>query len=115
MLPLHERLRILPQTGLVRWIGVRPAHGEPMRPLDEVLALADQGLDGDVASQARRAGKRQVTLVQEEHLPVLASFLGHEAITPDALRRNLVVRGINLVALGKLRCTRSRYAAAGHG
>ncbi|RYE84556.1 MAG: MOSC domain-containing protein, partial [Myxococcales bacterium] len=39
MLPLHQRLKIVPQTGVVRWVGVRPEHGEPMRALEAVTAL----------------------------------------------------------------------------
>lgn len=105
MRPLRERLEDVPQVGVVRWIGVRPEHGAPMRVLDEVRVLEGLGLEGDVAAKGRPFGKRQVTLVQEEHLAVIAALAGVRpaAVTPDALRRNLVVAGVNLIALGKLR------------
>jgi MOSC domain-containing protein YiiM len=76
--------------------------------LSEVTLIAGSGLEGDIAS-ARPAGKRQVSLIQSEHLPVIAALSGHEQVVPELLRRNLVVRGINLLAL---RSTRFRIGEA---
>ena len=55
------------------------------------------GLIGDHG----RAGKRAVTLLQAEHVPVIAKLAGQSAICPSILRRNLVISGINLAALRK--------------
>ena len=56
------------------------------------------GLEGDRFS-GRTESPRQVTLIQLEHLAVIAACLGREPIDPALLRRNIVVSGINLLAL----------------
>ena len=56
--------------------------------------------DGLVGDHRARPGKRAVTLVQAEHLPTIAALLGHpDAIAPERLRRNIVVAGLNVLAL----------------
>jgi MOSC domain-containing protein YiiM len=109
--PLQERLRDVPQEGTLRWIGLRPAHGAAMTSVDEVLAIESAGLQGDRA----KGGNRQVTLVQAEHLPVIAGFVGLPVLAPTQLRRNLVVEGINLVSLGKLRFAIGEVILVGTG
>ncbi|MBT1685179.1 MOSC domain-containing protein, partial [Dawidia soli] len=46
-----------------------------------------------------RAARRQATLIQAEHLQAIGSYLGQDPIDPKLTRRNIVVRGINLLAL----------------
>lgn len=99
---LRERLADVGGVGTVRWIGVRPGREEQMRALTEVRTI-ERGLEGDRASKGGAGGKRQVTLVQEEHLAVIGALLGRGAIPPALLRRNLVVSGVNLIALKTLR------------
>ena len=89
---------MFPYSGEVVWIGVRTAKKVPVEVVEEVQAIEGVGLQDDHYS-ARPGSKRQVTLIQEEHLAVVASCLGLENIDPAELRRNIVVRGINLLAL----------------
>ena len=95
---LRDLLTRRAQPGVIEWIGIRPARGAPLVALSEVTLLTQRGLEGDVAS-ARENGKRQVSLIQAEHLPVIAALSGNATLDPASLRRNLVVRGINLLAL----------------
>jgi len=85
--------------GRVDAIYVRPDRGVAAVSVRSVFALAGHGLEGDRSASGPRVGhKRQVTLVQAEHLPVIAAFMGMTAIDARILRRNLVVSGVNLVA-----------------
>ncbi|WP_328586862.1 MOSC domain-containing protein [Tranquillimonas rosea] len=88
--------------------------------------MTPDGLAGDHA----RPGKRALTLLQAEHLPVIAALAGHAEVQPETLQRNLVISGLNLsacrgvdLALGTARirvtgpcapCSRME-AALGHG
>lgn len=42
-----------------------------------------------------------MTLLQWEHLDVIAALAGLEGVSPEALRRNIAVAGINLLGLRK--------------
>ena len=85
------------RQGGVAWIGIRPIRQKPLRPLETVQAVEALGLEGD--HYASPGGKRQVTLIQAEHLVTVAGLLGLDTVTPEQLRRNIVVSGINLLAL----------------
>ena len=92
-------LATLPQTGRLEWIGQRPLRREPLVALPEAELKTDSHLLGDHA-RPKAGGKRQVTLIQHEHLAAVAGYLGLDApLDPARLRRNLVVRGLNLLAL----------------
>ena len=97
MRTLHHLMSTLPQRGRVEWIGVRPARRQPMNAVDSVVADPLDGLQNDRYSTAN--GKRQVTLIQAEHVTAVSSMLGERQVGPEMLRRNLIVRGINLLAL----------------
>jgi MOSC domain-containing protein YiiM len=82
--------------GRLDWIGLRPAREVPVRAVDRARAVAGRGLEGD---RYTHDGKRQVTLVQLEHLPVIAALCRRDVVEPAALRRNLVVSGLSVLAL----------------
>jgi MOSC domain-containing protein YiiM len=87
----------LPRPGRVEWIGLRPRRDVAMHEVEAVEARAGTGLVGD--RYAGGSGNRAVTLIQAEHLPVIAALAGHETVSPALLRRNLVVSGLPLAAL----------------
>ncbi|MEL6913734.1 MAG: MOSC domain-containing protein [Pseudomonadota bacterium] len=81
--------------GRVDWIGLRPGRRAAVEIVTSARVLED-GLEGDHG----RAGRRAVTLLQAEHLPVIAA-LARRGVAPDMLRRNIVVSSVNLAALRK--------------
>lgn len=93
---LRELAANFPRAGTLRWIGLRPASGMPMLAVASVEARAGAALAGD---RYPGSGRRQVTLIQAEHLPAIAALAGHAEIDPAWLRRNLLIAGINLQAL----------------
>ncbi len=90
-----------PKHGELTWLGIRAGKKQPLTSVSEVLADPASGLFGD-HYKGGRSGKRQVTIIQQEHLSVIESITGKQ-VTPQMLRRNLVVTGINLLALKKQR------------
>ena len=95
---MQKLLNTLPQIGRVEWIGVRPGRGEPIRVLEEAKISVENGLESD-RYRGKTNSTRQVTLIQQEHLQAIGSMLGRESIDPSITRRNIVVSGINLLAL----------------
>lgn len=86
------------KPGCIVWIGVRTARREAVMMLDSVEAKAGKGLSGD-RYRTSSNGARQVTLIQAEDLSAIASYLQREPIDPALMRRNIVVQGMNLLAL----------------
>lgn len=101
MLKYNQTLADLEQTtcqpGRLEWIGVRSARRMTMTAVEQALLQEGRGLSGDHQATSRyTGGKRQVTLVQAEYLPLIAALCQRETIDPSLLRRNLVIGGINL-------------------
>ncbi|CAM3569426.1 MOSC domain-containing protein [Deinococcus frigens] len=111
-----------PRPGRVEWLGLRPARRVTPLYVSEVEAhplvglIGDHGkvapgrltaLSGELEATLKPSnpsvpggpGKRQVTLIQAEHLPVIAALAGLDEVTPELLRRNIVVSGMSLLAL----------------
>ena len=98
---IHD-LHTPPQAvGRVEAIIVRGSSREPARTVEATEALAGIGLVDDRLGQRGEPEltTRQVTLIQHEHLPVIAQLARVDGVDPVGLRRNLVVSGINLLAL----------------
>jgi MOSC domain-containing protein YiiM len=93
--PLADLLRGPIRPGVVAWIGIRPERRQAVVPVTTAVLDPGCGVAGDHA----RGLTRQVTLMQVEHLTAIAAYLGRESVDPALLRRNVVVRGINLFAL----------------
>ena len=98
MQKINELKQHFPSVGRVEWLAIRPQKGKPVTELTKVEAVIDHGLLGDKAGQ-RPGGKRQVTLIQAEYLPLIQSLLSDVGISFLELRRNIAVSGINLNAL----------------
>lgn len=86
------------RPGRLEWIGLRPARRAAVEIRNSATLIAAHGLQGD-RYRTERNGPRQVTLVAAEDLAAIAAFLGVPEVAPELLRRNLVIRGINLLAL----------------
>jgi MOSC domain-containing protein YiiM len=93
------------RPGRVQWIGLRSAKRAPVASVDTARAPVGGGFEGD--HYGGRSGNRGITVPQAELLDAIASLTGVEEIAPAVLRRNLVVSGIDLVAL-KGQCFRIR-------
>lgn len=102
--------------GRLCWIGLRPARLEDMQVVEQVRALQDLGLQGDHRCLKTPGSGRQVTLIAQEHIQAIASILGHDTVMAKDLRRNLVVSGINLLALQhrRFRIGGAEFEATGH-
>ena len=117
----------VPQRGRLIHILLRPERRAAVRSVDRATVVAGLGLTGDHRAKDRApdpAAKRQITLLQAEHLPVVAALLGRSAAGEDAggasldpalLRRNLVVAGINLASLRDRRFTIGAVTLEGTG
>ena len=93
----------VPQVGRVEWIGLATERRATIRSVESAKVEVGTGLEGDHHATSGQNSQRQVTFIQAEHLPVIASLSGHESVAPALLRRNVVVSGINLLSLKKQR------------
>ena len=93
---LQTLIETMPQVGTLTGIAIRPIKRQALMAKEEAQLDPSEGLVGDHYSG--KSGKRQVTVIQAEHLEAVAKMLGKTTIDPLLSRRNLVVQGINLLA-----------------
>lgn len=110
MADLRALLGQFPHVGTLEAIYLRPARDRPVRSVASVEVMEGRGLVGDrtgdrmpsatqgTATADRSIGKRHVTLIQAEHIPLIGAWTGHPQLDAAVLRRNFVVRGFNLLA-----------------
>jgi MOSC domain-containing protein YiiM len=88
-------------TGEVVHIHITPKAEQPMVALQEVRALAGQGLEGDryfahVGTYSDTPGSgREVTLIESEQIELVEREHGVR-LSPGQSRRNITTRGISL-------------------
>ena len=95
---IKDLFKIIPQKGNVEWIGVRTKKKENLSVVESVKVKKGTGIAGD-HFKGTLSGKREVTLIQKEHLNVISNILGGKTINPKLTRRNIVISGINLLSL----------------
>lgn len=96
MISIKDLQDILPQVGKVELISFRTEKKGAIETANEIEISVERGIIGDY--QSKKGSKRMVTLMQKEHLEVVSALLG-EKVTIQQTRRNLLVSGINLLAL----------------
>lgn len=102
MTTLRDLSQQFAATGRIEAIILRPSRGKPALSVDEAIAEPRRGLTGDRHAHrttGRQASKRELTLFQAEHLPVVANWCGLAILNPIRLRRNLLVSGLNLIGM----------------
>jgi hypothetical protein len=107
---LQSLCQTMPQLGRLQAIYARPARYVPCVKLASTQAVKGVGLQDDrrylefaAAGYAEiKVSNRQVTLMQAEHIDVIASIMQLQEIDVALFRRNLIVSGINLLAIKPL-------------
>jgi MOSC domain-containing protein YiiM len=100
---LRDLVRRFPRAGRLEAIYLRPARDVSAIRVASAIAIEGRGLDGDrSATGARNGHKRQVTLFQHEHVPLIAAWMGRDDASAALFRRNLVVSGVNLLSAREL-------------
>lgn len=86
------------QHGRVEWIGLCTARRGVVELVSQANVEVGTGLVGDHHATSGKS-ERQMTMIQHEHLAVVAAMVGRAEVRPEEVRRNVVVSGINLIAL----------------
>lgn len=96
---MDRMLRAVPFAGRVEWLGIAASRMGAIQICRQIDLVTAAGIRGEHHFRQNSNSKRQVTIIQEEHLSVVARLLLRQQLDPALLRRNIVVSGINLAAL----------------
>lgn len=115
---LQSISQIMPQLGKLEAIIVRPARRAPTIEVAQTEAITGVGLQDDRRGLehdplSNKISNRQVTLIQAEHVDVIAKLMRIPVLDASLLRRNLVVSGINLLAIKPLFKHQTHYLHIG--
>ena len=102
-LSLRELSQRFAAEGRIEAILLRSSRRGSVISVAEARAEPGRGLLGDHRADTVRRGesarRRELTLLQFEHLDTIARWCGIPSLDPSRLRRNLVVSGLNLTAM----------------
>lgn len=76
-----------------------PAGEHPTAAVDEIECIAGRGISGDRFFDHRPDYKGQVTFFAMETFETMCAALAVTGISPSAVRRNVLTRGVDLTAL----------------
>ncbi len=100
---LRDLITRIATEGRVEAMVIRAQKDQPAQFANEVKAEPGRGLIGDRRALNSRTDltsrKRELSLIQAEHLPLIARWCGMPSIEATRLRRNLVISGVNLLAM----------------
>lgn len=82
--------------GKLEWIGLRSERRGEVVVVEQAEAVVDLGLVGDHRMKKTPGSARQVTLISREYIESICRHIGHNAIDPRLLRRNLVISDMNM-------------------
>ena len=99
---ITELMQTFAHEGKVEWLSYRPGPTSRGKILvvNELYVSDKNGIEGDRYKGNNK--KRQVTLIQAEHIEAVGKMLQIDSIDPSLLRRNIVISGLNLLALNNL-------------
>ncbi len=100
---LRELIGHFSVAGRIEAIILRTQRLRGAESVHEAQAVVGRGLLGDHRAERLRETdeqrRRELSLIQAEHLPLIGAWTGQATVDPLRLRRNLVISGVNVAAM----------------